>query len=173
MSRTVLHGLNQSGPTGDRPANASEGFVYFDETTKELLVFDETDAAFYGRLATAQFEYNFADDGGVIGDIVLDAKLPDNAVIVGGMIDVETTLTSATDAATVALKVEGANDIVLAVAISAGGNPWDAGQQDVIPDFTAANAVKTSAKRTVTATVAVEALTAGRFTGALLYYVSK
>lgn len=172
--RTVLHGHEQSGLTADRPTNAADGFNYFDETTKENVTRDDTDSAYYSNLKMAQFDYNFADDGGVIGDIILaEGVIPDNAVIVGGMIDVVTTLTSAGDTATIAIKVEGANDIVTAVAINDGSNPWDAGQQSVIPDNTAAKAVKTTAKRTVTATVAVQALTAGRFTGFLSYYVSK
>lgn len=76
---------------------------------------------------------------------------------------VETTFTSSTDAATIALSVVGANDLVSAIAISNGGNPWDAGAAvDSIADHAAANWVKTTADSEITATVAVEALTAGK-----------
>jgi hypothetical protein len=59
-------------------------------------------------------------------------------------IDVLTTFQSNTDAATIAIQVEGANDIVTAVAISDGANPWDAGLHDVKPVNTALTAVKTT-----------------------------
>lgn len=114
-------------------------------------------------------QYDFAVQGGAISSITLKdqegnaAKLPDNAIITHAYYDVITTLTSATDAATVALTSEGAGDIKAAVAISNGANAWDAGFHEGVPVGTAATMVKMSAERTLLATIAVEAVTAGKF----------
>ena len=103
----------------------------------------------------------------------LAVTIPDNAIIIGGLVDVITTFTSASDAATIALHVEAANDLVSAIAISNGGNPWDAGLHASIPVFSAATAVKTSAARLLTATVAGgEDLTAGKLNLFVYYVVS-
>ena len=63
--------------------------------------------------------------------------------------------------------------MVAAIAISDGGNPWDAGLQDVVPDLSAANAIKTTVEREVTLTIAVEAVTAGKLRGWLRYVLSE
>lgn len=113
--------------------------------------------------------YDFAVDGGAVSDIDLtkSAVIPANAVIVGGFIEVDTALTSG-GSATVALKVEGAGDILAAAAF--GGAPWSTtGRKSVIPVFTGATTVKTSAARKVQATVAAAALTAGSFDVVLFY----
>ncbi len=92
----------------------------------------------------------------------ISAALPDNAIVQKVDYEVITTFTSATDAATIALSVEGAGDIIAAVAISDGANPWDAGVPKVtLIDGTTAEWVKLSAAKALVATVAVEALTAG------------
>ncbi len=72
-----------------------------------------------------------------------------------------TTFTSATDAATIALGVatDGAAGLKAALAISNGANPYDAGAVGLV---TAAAPVFTTAARSLVATVAVEALTAGK-----------
>lgn len=74
-----------------------------------------------------------------------------------------TTFTSATDAATIALGVQtdGAAGLKAALAISNGANPYDAG---IVGFVTAAAPVFTTAARSLVATVAVEALTAGKLT---------
>lgn len=94
----------------------------------------------------------------------LGATIPINAFITGAWYWVKTTFTSSTDAATIALSVEGGNDVVSAIAISNGGNPWDTTSKPVegIPVVeTTSTWLKTTAARAVTATVAVENLTAG------------
>ena len=91
-----------------------------------------------------------------------------------------TTFTSATDAGTVALHAEAANDILAAIAINDATNMLDAGihaGKPGIPNLgadaahdsqvehaalIAATCVKLTAARELTATVAVEALTAGK-----------
>lgn len=129
-----------------------------------------------GTLRVAQAEYDFAVDGGAISAISLGATIPDNGVIVGGSVDVITTCTSAgADAGTGAISVEGANDIVSAIAISDGSNPWDApGRKAIIPKANTpeTTSVKTTAARIVTFTIAGQAFTAGRFFVYLYYYIS-
>jgi hypothetical protein len=72
-----------------------------------------------------------------------------------------------------AISVEGANDIVTATAVSAGGNIWDAGIHDIIPDSTGSTAVKTTQARNVTATIAGQVFTAGKFNVWLEYVIGE
>lgn len=110
-----------------------------------------------GGLAVATFD---ATAGVAIGTHLLDAYIPDNALIIRTGYEVLTTFTSATDAATIALGV--ATDVTFrsALAISNGANPFDAG---VFAGAQTgyASAGKTTAQRQLQAVVAVEALTAG------------
>lgn len=121
----------------------------------------------------AKATYDFEVDGGAIGAIGLGVTIPDNAVITRAWVDVITTLTSATDAATIALHANAANDLVSAIAISDVSNPWDAGLQEGIPVDSAATAIKLTAARELTATVAVEALTAGKFVLMVEYMITE
>lgn len=103
-----------------------------------------------------------AADGKAIGTHGLNLFIPDNSIVKRAFYKVITTFTSATDAATIALKVEGANDLISAVAISAATD-WDAAIPKIcIPDDAIGNFIETTAKREVSAVVAVEALTAGK-----------
>lgn len=128
-------------------------------------------AALLQRKYVAKGAYDFAADGGAIGTFDLGVTIPDNAIITDAWVDVLTTLTSATDAATIALHTETANDIVSAVAISAATD-WDAGLRAGIPVGTVATMKKMSAARALTATVAVEDLTAGKFNVFVEYVLS-
>ncbi len=89
--------------------------------------------------------------------------VPAGAIVTNAFYVVSNTFTSATDAATIALKVEAAGDVVAAAAISTG-TTWDASTPvqglPVASDLT--KAIVTTIDREVTATVAVEVLTAGR-----------
>lgn len=107
--------------------------------------------------------YSFVSNGGAAAAHGLGQYLPDNAIIVDSLIDVVTTCTSANDTGTMAISVEGANDIVSAIAINNGGNPWDSGLHAGVPVGTAATAIKLTAKREITATIAVQPFTAGKF----------
>lgn len=124
------------------------------------------------RIARAVFDPSAVAGDRTIAAHSMTVTLPDNAVITRAWYDVITTFTSATDAATIAIHVEGANDVVTATAISAGGNVWDAGLHEAIQVGTAATMVKTSAARAITATVASEELTAGKLVLFLEYTVS-
>lgn len=113
--------------------------------------------------------YSFAVQGGAIGSIVLggDSAIPAGATILGGYLDVTVVPTSG-GAATVAIQVEGAGDIVAAAAIA--GAPWSTtGRKSVVPSFTGATSVRTTAARQVTAVVATAALTAGAFSVVLFW----
>lgn len=111
--------------------------------------------------------YDFAVDGGVVGDITLRGdSIPNGAIIVDALLHVDTALTSG-GAATVAIKTQGAADINAADAIS--GAPWSStGAKRA--DFVATTApIKTTAVRPIIATVATADLTAGKFTVAVWY----
>ena len=123
----------------------------------------------------ARATYDFAEHGGAISTIGLGVTLPDNAIVIRSWYEVITTLTSATDAATVAvdIPVDDPAGIVAAIAISDVSNPWDAGLHEGIQTGTAANAsVKTTLARELSVTIAVEAVTAGKFILFCEYVVS-
>lgn len=140
------------------------------------------------ELAVATYDVSGGDSGTVAAH-GLGVYLPDNAVIINAWVDVITTFTSATDAATIALKVEGAGDLTAAIAISDASNVWDGGIHGCLPGSyaeatvagdtaildaarKAASYVKTTAVREITATVAVEALTAGKMNVYVEYVIS-
>lgn len=105
--------------------------------------------------------YDFAVDGGAVGDITLRGdKIPNGAVIVDALLHVDTVPTSA-GAATIAVKSEAAADIQAAAAIS--GAPWStAGAKRASLTATSAP-IKPTAERSIVATVGTAALTAGKF----------
>lgn len=116
-----------------------------------------------GSKRVAFGQYEFALDGGVVGDIVLRGQpdIPSGAVITDAGIRVITPVTGG-GSATLAAKVEGAADIQSAAAVT--GAPWStAGAKKAT--FTAASTpVLTTAARRITVTVGTAALTAGKFT---------
>jgi hypothetical protein len=105
-----------------------------------------------------------ATGGSSIAAHGLSLIVPAGAVLTRVCYKVLTTFTSATDAATIALKVVGANDIISAVAISNGANPWDSTSVPVatLVTHTLSSNIAVTADSEITATVAVEALTAGK-----------
>lgn len=122
------------------------------------------------ELKIARGRYDFTVDGGAVGDIDLTrtAQIPAGAVILGGFVEVDTAVVGT--GASVALKVEGAGDIVAAAAVS--GAPWSTtGRKSVVPVFTGATTVKTTAARKIVATVSAAVLTAGVFDVVLFYTV--
>jgi hypothetical protein len=126
-----------------------------------------SDALASGGIKVARAKYSFATEGGAVSDIALGVTIPSGAVILGGYLDVQTILASG-GAATAAIKVEAANDIINAAAFD--GAPWSTtGRKSIIPVFTGATTVKTTAARAVTLTVGAVALTAGIFE-VVLYY---
>ena len=147
-----------------------------DATLSSAGVLSVVDSAGAGGLfvkKTALALYDFAIDGGVVGDIVLasTAVLPENAVCTAITYDVLTTCTSAIDAATIALSLPVDGALSTAIDIADGSNPWDAGVH--LASVITPIAKKTTAARQIGITVGVEALTAGKILFGVDYYVSQ
>jgi hypothetical protein len=120
----------------------------------------------------------------------LGVSIPTKAIITKVWYDVVTTFTSAADTATVALHVQAADDLLAAVAIGAAGDVLDAGShagligypnlgadaahdsQVEVAALFAATHLKMTAEREITATVAVQALTAGKMNIFVEYVIS-
>lgn len=126
-----------------------------------------------GALQVARFTF----DAGVTGNRTIAAHgtgvyLPANAIVVGGFFEVNTAFTSANgNNGTIAIKVESANDIQTAAAVS--GAPYSTtGVKAIVPKANTpeSTGIKITQQREITCTVAVSALTAGKLTG-YLYYV--
>lgn len=124
------------------------------------------------RVARATFDPSANTAQRTVAAHDLGVTLPDDALVVGGFVEVLTTFTSANDSGTIALSINSANDLVTATAISAGGNIWDAGRQAIVPKANTpeSTAIKLTANRAITATVGTQALTAGKAI-VFLYYV--
>lgn len=123
------------------------------------------------NLKTVQAEYDFAVDGGAVGTIVLRQSgstlpniIPAGGVILGGYIEVLTTATSG-GAATIGVNSEAAGDIK---AAATGVATYTAGVVPVVPSW-GTGAVKTTAARNLAITIAVAALTAGKFRVVVMY----
>lgn len=142
------------------------------------------------ELAVATFDPSANTGERTVAAHGLGVYIPDNAIITNAWVDVTTTFTSANDSATIALKVESAGDLTAAIAISDASNVWDAGIHGCLPGSyaeatvagdtavldaarKAASYVKTSAIREITATVAVQALTAGKLNVYVEYVISE
>jgi hypothetical protein len=115
------------------------------------------------RVAWARAKYDSAVDGAAVGAHVLRGDwIPKGAVILQTLVQVTTQPDSTNHTATVALKVESGADVLTAAQVNAA--PWSStGAKRATLTATTAP-VTTTARRQVTATVAVEALTAGKFT---------
>jgi len=114
------------------------------------------------------YEYDFAKDGGAAGDITLRGPgMPEGFIVTDGKIHVKTAITSG-GAATGALKLVSAEDVLDAT----GKADFSLNAiLDVVPVRTAATAVRiTTAGTKPVLTVAVAALTAGKFILALEGY---
>ncbi len=126
-------------------------------------------------LAIAEFDPSATAGLRTIAKHGLGVYLPDNAIITRTWYENLTTFTSATDAATIALgaDTDAEAGIKAAVAISNGANAWDAGIVEGIQTGVASNFMtKLTAQRELCATVAVEALTAGKLRMYCEYVVS-
>ena len=144
-------------------------------TAAEFNELDASDYAVYSESSAhipriLQGTYDFAVDGGTIGTKPLGVAIPDKCIILGGIIDVQTTCTSAgADGGTGALQCMAANDIVTAIAISDVSNPWDQGLHAIKPLWTAATAIKTTSAGSIGFVIGGQNWTAGKFTLTLFY----
>lgn len=151
-------------------AIASGVIVNADVSASAAIAVTKLEAANTVGLGAKRVAYAVFDPSAVAGDRTIAAHalgtaIPINSFVTGFWYWVETTCTSATDAGTIAISIEGANDCVSAIAINDGSNPWDTTAQPVegiTKVETTSTWLKTTAARQITATVAVEALTAGK-----------
>lgn len=141
------------------------------------------------ELAVATYDVTGGDSGTVAAH-GLGVYIPTKAIITNAWVDVVTTFADgASDAGTIALSVQSANDLVSAIAISDSSNVWDAGIHGCLPGSyaeatvagdsalldaarKASSYVKTTAVKEITATVAVHALTAGKMNVYVEYVIS-
>jgi hypothetical protein len=140
------------------------------------------------RVARVTFDPSADTTRRTIAGHASTVKIPSKAIITKAWYEVITTFTSATDAATIAMSVEGPGDVLAAIAISDATNPHDAGIHGAKPGYPnfgadaahdsqvevaalfAGTFLKLTADRFVTFTVAVEALTAGKL-ALFIHYV--
>ncbi len=121
--------------------------------------------ALEGKKQIKIFEYDFAKEGGAVGDITLrGGQIPKGAVVHEGKL-LGITLPTSGGSPTVALKLVGAADVLAATAIANldDGDIVDCAAVGTTPILLAANA-------SLVATVAVAAMTAGKFRVALEFY---
>ena len=125
-----------------------------------------------GHIQVLIAQYDFAVQGGAIGTVNLlglDGKpvvVPQSAIIVDSLIDVLTPCTTSASG-TIALTAQTAGDIKAALA-AASYTGLVAG----IPVGTAATSIKMTADRTLQATIATGAITAGKFNLIIEYIYS-
>jgi hypothetical protein len=105
------------------------------------------------------------------GTYSLAATVPNGALIVGGFARVNTAFASSGSTSSVAVFVQGANDIIAAATV--GGAPWSTtGTKAVVPNgTTAGGGIATTAAAAIKVIVANEALTAGKATFYVNYIV--
>lgn len=128
------------------------------------------------KTARVIFDFSQLDSAGAansaIGAHPMNVFLPAKAVIVRSWYQVQSAFTSATNAGTIAMKCEAANDIKSALAVS-DSTFGTTGFKEGVSDGTAANFKQASVERELTVTVAVEALTAGRLILMVEYHVGE
>lgn len=116
----------------------------------------------------ARGDYSFATDGGAVGTIPLmgGTLIPAGAIILGGILEVTTAVVGA--GASLGIQIEAAGDTVAVAAVS--GAPWSTvGRKSIIPAFTGATVLKTTAARDISAVISAAVLTAGVFKVVVLY----
>lgn len=179
MSEVLRDSIPRVGVQYRVKRHSSERTVYNGNQSREMAV-----ATFDPSANTAQRP---------IAAYGLSVYIPDNAVITNVFYDVVTTFTSAgADAGTIALSIQAADDLVAAIAISDASNVYDAGMHGTLTAGTttlseagpntrtqivnaadiAAGYIKMTAEREITATVAVQALTAGKLNIYIEYFIS-
>lgn len=129
------------------------------------------------NMKSVQAEYDFAVDGGAVSTITLRQGggntlpnlIPAGSIILEGWIEVDTIVTTASgNTGTIAVNSEAAGDLLAAAVTS--GTPWSTtGRKSILPASTGASSVKTTVARSVAITVAVAAITAGKFR-VVVYY---
>lgn len=113
-------------------------------------------------IKVARGDYSFAVDGGAVSTIPLigGTPIPSGSIILGGFLEVTTAVVGA--GASLGIQIEAAGDTVAVAAVS--GAPWSTtGRKSIIPAFTGATTLKTTAARDISAVISAAVLTAGVF----------
>jgi hypothetical protein len=114
------------------------------------------------REGVARARYDFARQGGAVGDIPLAGDtIPKGAVILDSLVKVETGLTSAAGTATVALRAESGHDLQEAKKVEEA--PWSTTGPKRGAVTATSTPIATTARRQVVATIATQAVTKGKF----------
>jgi hypothetical protein len=137
-----------------------------------------TDGLGYMQVARFTFDPSAVAAHRTVAAHKLGVTIPDNAIILGGGLEILTGFASTdggADKATIALSIQTANDLITATAIETD-TFWDAVAYKVVGPTAleaggVATAIKLTAAKEVTATVGTAALTAGKFVGWLFYVV--
>lgn len=124
---------------------------------------------YIGRTKYAYGKYDFAVLGGTQGAITLTGDtVPSGAIITDSVLIVDTPPTSAGSTATIAISVEGANDVQTATIVS--NAVWTSATAKHGAQLTGTSTpVRTTQARSIVATVATQDLTAGVFRVVLKY----
>lgn len=122
-------------------------------------------AAGLSLMRVAHMKYDFAVDGGAVGEIIPASSpiLPNKAIIVGGLISVSVAVLAAAGAATVAIGTHAGSSTASLKAATAKASYSAASVQDLVPVNTAASAFRMNADGQMSITVATNPLTAGVF----------
>lgn len=163
----------RAGP-GSILLDYTNGRMYINSGTKAAPIWTAAGSAVVGNnglgvVGNAKMTYDFAVQGGAVSTITPadSPTIPLGAIILGGTIDITTTLTSG-GAATIALQTSAgmaAGGLKAALAVAS----WTAGQLALVPVFTAATYVKMTAAGRPQLTIVTAALTAGKFDVNLVY----
>lgn len=154
---------------GENEIWKSKVFLTDDRTLEDAI--DDSDDLKIMRYAKATYDFETQD--GTVGAHGSGITIPENAVIMDGVVDVQQTLTDDNDdSATLAIHVEGADDVVAAVAIN-NATDWDKGLHDIVPDGQATNMIKTTDEREITFTVGDDEIVEGKVTVILGYIITE
>jgi hypothetical protein len=124
------------------------------------------------RVARATFDPSATVGQRAVQAHNLGVTIPISAVICGGFLVVHTAFTSGGSTAQIAFHAQSANDLITAAAVS--GAPYSTiGRKAIVPKANTpeSTGIELSAARALTATVTVEALTAGKATLFVYYLV--
>jgi len=158
--------------------DVTNGGVYINTNTKAsptwTVVSNVTSTAVNGLqtfgIARAQFDPSLTAGDRTVAAHTLGVTIPNKAIVCGGVVQVNTAFDSADDTSTVALSIQSANDLVTAAAVS--GAPYSTtGLKAITPKINTpeSTGIALTADRLIIATVAVQALTAGKLTVNLVY----
>lgn len=126
-------------------------------------------SSYIGRVKYARALYDFAVDGGAVSAITLRGDtIPSGAIVVDSFVEVDTAVTSG-GAPTVSLGVETAADLRAAATLATAPALSTTGTKRSALRNGSTDPVKTTATRSVVATVATAALTGGKFSVVVAY----